>query len=65
MKLVLPLFAMVTNGGEFFFLKLNRQETPQYDISRIFSLLPMQNELYDVLKVLKRLGNNIKYGDTS
>ena len=55
-----PVFAMVTNGGEFFFLKLNRQGTPRYDISRIFSLLPLQNELYDVLKVLKRLGNNIK-----
>jgi hypothetical protein len=59
-----PLFAMVTNGGEFFFIKLNLEGTPQYDISRIFSLLPLQNELYDVLKVLKRLGNNIKYGDT-
>lgn len=51
-----PVFAMVTNGGEFFFLKLNRQKTPQYDISRIFSLLPLQNELYDVLMILKRLG---------
>ena len=60
-----PVFAMATNGGEFFFLKLNRQGTPQYDISRIFSLLPLQNELYDVLKVLKRFGNNIKYGETS
>ena len=59
-----PVFAMATNGGEFFFLKLNRQGTPQYDISHIFSLLPLQNELYDVLKVLKRFGNNIKYGDT-
>lgn len=54
-----PVFGMVTNGGEFFFIKLNRQGTPQYDISRIFSLLPLQNELYDVLKILKRLGNNI------
>ncbi len=59
-----PVFAMVTNGGEFFFLKLNRQGIPQYDISHIFSLLSLQNELYDVLKVLKQLGNNIKYGDT-
>ncbi|VXD22293.1 Type I restriction enzyme R protein N terminal domain protein [Planktothrix serta PCC 8927] len=54
-----PVFGMVTNGGEFFFIKLNRQGTPQYDISRIFSHLPLQNELYDVLKILKRLGNNI------
>lgn len=54
-----PVFGMVTNGGEFFFIKLNCQGTPQYDISRIFSHLPLQNELYDVLKILKRLGNNI------
>jgi hypothetical protein len=33
-----PVFGMATNGGEFFFIKLNRQGTPQYDISRIFSL---------------------------
>lgn len=54
------VFGMITNGGEFFFLKLNRQGTPQYDISRVFSLLPLQNELYDVLKVLKRLGSRIE-----
>lgn len=60
-----PVFAMVTNGGEFFFVKLSRQGTPQYDISRIFSLLPLQNELYEVLGILKRLGNNIQVSDTS
>ena len=54
-----PVFGMVTNGGEFFFIKLNCQGTPQYDISRIFSHLPLQNELYDVLRILKQLGNNI------
>lgn len=60
-----PVFAMATNGGEFFFLKLNRQGTPQYDISRIFSHLPLQNEFYDVLQILKRLGKNIEELDTS
>ena len=55
-----PVFAMATNGGDFFFLKLNRQGTPQYDISRVFSLLPLQNELYDVLKILKQLGKSIE-----
>jgi hypothetical protein len=58
-----PVFAMATNGGEFFFLKLNRQGTPQYDISRIFSHLPLQNEFYDVLQILKRLGKNIEVLD--
>ncbi|MDJ0730873.1 MAG: type I restriction endonuclease subunit R [Crocosphaera sp.] len=55
-----PVFAMITNGGEFFFLKLSRQKTPQYDISRIFSHLPLQNELYEVLKILKTLGKQIE-----
>ncbi|WP_414621154.1 type I restriction endonuclease subunit R [Calothrix sp. CCY 0018] len=55
-----PVFAMATNGGEFFFLKLNRQGTTQYDISRVFSLLPLQNELYEVLKILKQLGKGIE-----
>jgi hypothetical protein len=59
-----PVFAMATNGGEFFFLKLNRQGTPQYDISRIFSHLPLRNEFYDVLQILKRLGKNIEGLDT-
>ena len=54
-----PVFGMVTNGGEFFFIKLNCQGTPQYDLSRIFSHLPLQNELYDVLRILKQLRNNI------
>jgi hypothetical protein len=58
-----PVFAMATNGGEFFFLKLNRQGTPQYDISRIFSHLPLQNEFYDVLQILKSLGKNIEEFD--
>jgi hypothetical protein len=55
-----PVFGMATNGGEFFFIKLNRQGTPQYDISRIFSLLPLQNEIYDVLMILKKLGSQIE-----
>ncbi|WP_228022023.1 hypothetical protein [Vasconcelosia minhoensis] len=49
-----PVYGMVSNGGEFMFLKLASQETPEYDVSRVFSYLPIQNELYDVLKVLKR-----------
>ncbi|MDY6940888.1 MAG: type I restriction endonuclease subunit R [Cyanobacteriota bacterium] len=56
-----PVFAMITNGGEFFFIKLDRQGTPQYDISRVFSLLPLQNELYDVLKILKIIGNYLNF----
>ncbi|MEA5469164.1 restriction endonuclease subunit R [Spirulina sp. 06S082] len=50
-----PVFGMATNGGNFFFLKLNCQGTPQYDISRTFSLFPSYNELYEVLRILKGL----------
>jgi hypothetical protein len=55
-----PVFAMVTNGREFFFLKLSGQGMRQYDISPSFSLLPLRNELYEVLRVLKNLEPNIK-----
>jgi hypothetical protein len=47
---------MVTNGGNFIFVKLQIQEFPKYELSNVFSLLPRDNQLYDVLHVLKRLG---------
>lgn len=49
------IYAMVSNGGQFFFIKVRRGDAPEYDISRVFSQLPLQNELYEVLRVLKRL----------
>jgi hypothetical protein len=48
-----PLFGLVTNGGSFAFIKLAQGE---YDLSDVFSLLPRQNKLYDVLSILKRIG---------
>lgn len=51
-----PIFGMVTNGGNFIFVKLQNQEFPQYELSNVFSLLPRRNQLYDVLQILKRLG---------
>ncbi|MBO0348487.1 type I restriction endonuclease subunit R [Phormidium pseudopriestleyi FRX01] len=51
-----PVFGMVTNGGNFIFVKLQHQEFPQYELSSVFSLLPRRNQLYDVLQILKRLG---------
>jgi predicted type IV restriction endonuclease len=50
-----PLFGMVTNGSHFIFLKL-QQEVPCYARSREF-LLEEGNDLYTVLRVLKRLAN--------
>jgi hypothetical protein len=51
-----PVFGMVTNGGNFIFVKLQHQEFPQYELSSVFSLLPRRNQLYEVLQILKRLG---------
>lgn len=51
-----PAFGFVTNGFEFIFLKLSQENTPKYAESDLLSLLRRQNDLYLVLKVLKRLG---------
>lgn len=51
-----PVFGMVTNGGNFIFVKLQIQEFPQYELSNLFSLLPRRNQLYEVLQILKGLG---------
>ncbi|OCR02735.1 type I restriction endonuclease subunit R [Oscillatoriales cyanobacterium USR001] len=51
-----PVFGMVTNGGNFIFVKLQTQEIPYYELSNVFSLLPRRNQLYDVLQILNRLG---------
>lgn len=52
-------FGLITNGSDFVFLKLSREETPQYATSKVFSLLTPGNDLFDVLRVLKYLGRLI------
>jgi hypothetical protein len=54
-----PVFGMVTNGDEIFFVKLSQQGRPEYDISDVFALLPSRNKLYNVLQILKRIGQVI------
>ncbi|MCD8490215.1 MAG: type I restriction endonuclease subunit R [Desertifilum sp.] len=51
-----PVFGMVTNGNEIIFVKLARH---QYDVSDIFSPVPLRNRLYDAMRILKRIGNTI------
>lgn len=51
-----PIFGMVVNGDGVQFVKVYRQETPQYDVSDLFSLIPLRNRLYEVLKILKHIG---------
>lgn len=52
----LPSFGMVTNGDDIFFVKLTQQPQGQYALSRIFSPLISNEELYSALKILKRIG---------
>ncbi|MEB3336863.1 MAG: restriction endonuclease subunit R [Leptolyngbyaceae bacterium] len=49
------VFGMITSGGSFMFLKLVKWGVPQYGTSNIFDIRNTGNELYDVLKILKRL----------
>jgi len=50
------LFGMITNGREFRFIKLTQEPSPTYTLSRIFSLSETENQLYEVLQILKSLG---------
>ncbi|WP_204104719.1 MULTISPECIES: restriction endonuclease subunit R [Spirulina sp. CCY15215] len=54
------VFGMITNEGNFIFLKLEHQPSPQYEISDLYSLLPRQNRLYPVLQILKGFGDRMK-----
>ncbi|MEP0885272.1 restriction endonuclease subunit R [Trichocoleus sp. ST-U3] len=51
-----PIYGLITNGASFIFLKLVKQPTPQYAFSRLFYIFNPGNDLYNVLRVLKRLG---------
>jgi predicted type IV restriction endonuclease len=55
-EIVQPTFGMITNGNEFLSLKSSRNA---YANSRLFSLLNPNNELYEVLQVLRYLGLKI------
>ncbi len=51
-------FGLVTNGGEFRFVKLVRQEMPCYALSDLFAL-DSRDDICTVLRVLKSLGNKV------
>ncbi len=50
-----PIYGLVSNGTEFLFLKLVRQENSEYGLSRLFSLINPGNDLYAVMAILKYL----------
>lgn len=54
-----PTFGLVTNGSDFIFLKLAKQNQPKYAISDQFTLLKRESELYQVLSGLKNLSKSL------
>lgn len=50
-----PLFGLLTNGNHFIFVKLVKQEPPQYELSELFTLLRQENDLYSVVGILRHL----------
>ncbi|HAJ59116.1 MAG TPA: hypothetical protein DCP31_07540 [Cyanobacteria bacterium UBA8543] len=50
------IFGLITNGRFLIFIKMTRQDAPKYALSKVFSILNPGNDLYEVLKVLKQLG---------
>ena len=53
-----PVFGLVTNGSNFRFIKLTKQDVPQYALSDEFKI-DRGEDLYNVLRVLKRLGASL------
>lgn len=53
-------FGMITNGREFRFIKLNKDTSnTSYTLSRVFTLSESENHLYEVLQILKSLGQMV------
>jgi hypothetical protein len=55
-----PLYGLMTNGANFQFVKLIQDHSPQYGMSDVFNLFSPNQNLYQVLRVLKRLGQLVK-----
>ncbi len=49
------VYGMITSGGSFMFVKLVKGNPPRYGTSNIFDVRNLGNQLYDVLRILKRL----------
>jgi hypothetical protein len=53
------VYGMVTNGSNFIFLKLVWQDIPVYGISDEYTLMRHENDLYEILLILKAIGTAI------
>ncbi len=51
-----PVFGLVMNGSDFIFIKFSQINQAQYALSDQFTLLKRENELYQVFRILKKLG---------
>jgi hypothetical protein len=51
-----PLYGLITNGASFQFIKLIPKQSPQYGMSDVFNIFSPNQNLYQVLRILKRLG---------
>ena len=54
-----PRFGLLTNGDDVLFVKLVVQPTPQYGLSRAFSIYTVPSELRSAFQALKHLGQII------
>ncbi len=65
------LFGMVSNGNHFMFVKLQRfpgrdsTAKIEYGFSNTFSMLSDQNQMQDVLQILKRIGSIVALNSDS
>ena len=54
-----PVYSLVINGEDFQFIKLLQQDQPRYTLSDRFTLYRQENELYQVFRILKKLGQTL------
>jgi hypothetical protein len=59
-----PTFGLLTNGSNFRFIKLIKQDIPQYALSYEF-VIDRDRDFYDVFRILKRLAGIISSYSTS
>lgn len=51
-----PCFAVLMNGDEIVFVKLDQTDSPRYAISRVFATFVSIQDLEAALKILRRIG---------
>jgi hypothetical protein len=52
----MPVYSLVINGEDFQFIKLMQKDQARYALSDKFTLYRRENELYQVFRILKKLG---------